>query len=371
MENNSIKRIAFFMPHLLPGGAERVMLILANQFVSQGFQVDFLFVKAIGHFVSRLSPMINIVDMHAAKMIFSVFQLAVYLRRQKPDVLFSTLHPTNVASILAKMISRTNTRVVLRVSTTVSAQRYAPWKKWLVRQLLSFFYSRADQVIAVSNGVASDLHSYLKLDVSKISRIYNPTITQEIFDKSMEPIPHPWFTPHHAPVIIGVGRLILDKGFAHLLEAFALVRSVMPAKLVLIGDGPERLNLNNLAQKLNVQDDFSIIGFVENPFAYMKRAALFVLPSRREGLPNALIEAMACGCPVISTDSPGGAREILRDGQYGDLVPLDSSELLVDAILRNLNGNVKSVDPGWLEQFKMEYVAKQYLSVLSGGASVH
>jgi glycosyltransferase involved in cell wall biosynthesis len=367
MSQSSPKRIAFFMPNLFQGGAERVMLTLANQFATQDIQVDFILAKAKGQFLNRLSPKINVLDLQAVKTIFSVFRLAAYLRKQTPDVLFSTLHPSNIVALLAKTMSGTNVRIIVRVGTTVSAQRYAPWKKWFVRHVLAFCYSRVDQVVAVSNSVAADLQSYLKINPSKIVTIYNPTITDEFLEQSAEVVSHPWFQPAQPPVIIGAGRLIVDKGFADLISAFALVRASTNAKLAILGDGTERSHLELLAKELEIENDFSILGYVENPFAYMKRAALFVMPSLREGLPNVLIEAMACGCPVISTDCPGGAKEILNNGKYGDLIPVRDPKSLADAIVRNLRGDTKKVDVEWLNRFKLEYVARQYFHLLFEG----
>lgn len=367
MSQSSLKRIAFFMPHLFQGGAERVMLTLANQFATQDIQVDFILAKAKGQFLNRLSPKINVLDLQAGKTVFSVFRLVAYLRKQKPDVLFSTLHPSNIVTLVAKMISGTDVRVVVRVATTVSAQKYTSWRKWLVRTVLAFFYSRADKVVAVSNSVAVDLQNYLKINPSKIVSIYNPTITDELLEKSDEFVSHPWFQSGQPPVIIGVGRLTADKGFADLVRSFAIVRSSTIARLVILGDGIERSHLELLARELEIESDFSILGYVENPFAYLKSAALFAIPSLWEGLPNALIEAMACDCPVISTDCPGGAKEILNNGKYGDLVPVGDPKSLADAIVRNLRGNTKKVDVEWLNQFKLEYVARQYIHVLFEG----
>ncbi len=367
MSHNSLKRIAFFMPSLHAGGAERVMVTLANQFAAQGIQVDFVLAKAKGQFLNRLSPEVNVLDLQAIKTIFSVFRLATYLRRQTPDVLFSTLHPSNIVALLAKTISGTNVRVIVRVGTTVSAQKYTLWIKWLVRRVLTYFYSRADRVVAVSNSVAADLQDYLKISPSKIVSIYNPTITKEFLEQSSEFISDPWFQPGQPRVILGVGRLIADKGFADLVSSFALVRASINARLVILGDGIERSTLELLARELGIENDFSILGYVENPFAYMKHAALFVMSSLREGLPNALIEAMACDCPVISTDCPGGAREILNNGKYGDLVPVGDPKALADAILRNLNGDIKKADSEWLNRFKLEYAAQEYFQVLFEG----
>ena len=137
-------------------------------------------------------------------------------------------------------------------------------------------------------------------------------------------------------MILAAGRLHVSKDFPTLLRAFSLVRKEIPSRLVILGEGEKRKELEDLAQELGIRKDHDLPGFVENPYKYMKHATVFVLSSQWEGFGNVLVEAMACGCPVISTDCPSGPREILRDGEYGVLVPPKDSEKLAQGILRVL-----------------------------------
>jgi len=188
-----------------------------------------------------------------------------------------------------------------------------------------------------------------------------------------EPVNHSWLGQALAsnlaiPVILGLGRLSQEKDFPTLIRAFAIVRQEMPCRLVILGEGKDRQQLEELAHNLDERGeaaaDVSIPGFVENPFAYMSKAAVFVLSSAFEGLPGSLIQAMACGCPVVSTDCPQGLAEILKAGEYGYLVPIGDAQAMADAIRRVLSGDVLKPPPEWLLEFEAEPVLRQYLSVM-------
>jgi glycosyltransferase involved in cell wall biosynthesis len=196
--------------------------------------------------------------------------------------------------------------------------------------------------------------------------IYNPVIDAALYAKADAPVEHPWFQPNQPPVVLAAGRLVALKGYDTLLRAFARVRQETFARLVILGEGPERPNLERLAAELGVAADVDMPGFDPNPFRYMKRAGVFVLSSRCEGLPNVLIQALACGCPVVSTDCPSGPSEILDGGRYGALVPVDDVEAMAGAIVRALLGQVAPAPSAWLEQFRVEVVAEQYLRVMLG-----
>jgi glycosyltransferase involved in cell wall biosynthesis len=189
-------------------------------------------------------------------------------------------------------------------------------------------------------------------------------ITPGLIDKAKILPDHPWFAEHAPPVILGVGRLEAVKDFSTLLRAFALVRSQKPARLLILGEGEQRILLENLARELNIEQDVRIPGYVADSISYMKRCSVFVLSSLYEGLPGAMIEALASGCQVISTDCPGGAREILGNGEYGDLVPVGNPEAMAHAICEILGGKYRNVDRKWLEQFELNHVTDQTLKTI-------
>ena len=194
-------------------------------------------------------------------------------------------------------------------------------------------YLHADAIVAVSNGVADDLANVVGLPRECVTTIYNPTVHPQLLALAQARLEHPWFAAGAPPVVLGVGRLGKSKDFPTLIKAFARLRTERPARLLILG-GTDKVSkwdesrdqLMALAAELGVVDDVSLPGFVANPFAYMTRAAVFVLSSQYEGFPNVLVEALACGCPVVSTDCPSGPSEILDKGKYGRLVPCRDPE---------------------------------------------
>jgi glycosyltransferase involved in cell wall biosynthesis len=232
-----------------------------------------------------------------------------------------------------------------------------------------YFYPWADAIVAVSKGVADDLAGAARLPRDRIKVIYNPVVTEVLFRKAEEPLEHPWFLPGCPPVILGVGRLTAAKDFPTLTRAFARVRESQSARLLILGEGKERDSLEKLVRELGLERDVSMPGFVDNPYAYMRRSSLFVLSSAWEGLPTVLIEAMACGCQVISTNCPSGPEEILDGGKYGELVRVGDAEAMSSAMLRALSNIPKRVTLKWVDQFRSETVICQYLNCILDDSS--
>lgn len=204
---------------------------------------------------------------------------------------------------------------------------------WLMR----WVYPWADSVVAVSQGVADDLVRTLGIDATRVKVIYNPVVDETLFDKAKQPLEHPWFKQGEPPVVLAVGRLTEQKDFETLIRAFAVVRAKRVVRLLILGEGELRFQLETLVNQLGLKDDVALPGFVANPFGYMARASVFVLSSRWEGLPTVLLEAMACGAQVVSTDCPSGPREILEDGKWGLLVPVENVSTLAQAITLKLD----------------------------------
>jgi len=197
---------------------------------------------------------------------------------------------------------------------------------------MRLLYRRPDVIVAVSHGVADSLVKRLGIARENIKVVYNPVVDEGIQEKSTEDVDHSWFLPGAPPVILGVGRLIKQKDFRTLIEAFSLLRKRRQVRLMILGEGGEREALHQLIEQLDLSNDVQMPGFVANPFKYMRRAKMFVLSSVFEGLGNVLIEAMACGTPVISTDCPSGPAEILQGGRWGRLVDVGDVSGMAQAI---------------------------------------
>jgi len=362
------KNVAFFLPSLGGGGAERVIVNLAQGFAGRGLKVDLVLAKAEGAYLSQIPLQVRVVDLGARRVLCSLPGLVRYLRRERPQAMLSTLNHANIIALWAKKLAHVPTRLVVREANTVSmeATNVATLKGKLMPHLIRIFYPWADAIVANSRGVAEDLMKLTGLPPDNIKVIYNPVVTPELFVKAEEPLDHPWFGPGEPPVILGVGRLTKQKDFPTLIRTFALVRKERPARLMILGEGEERPNLEALVRELGLEEDVALPGFVENPYKYMKRAAVFVLSSRWEGLPNALIEALALGAPVVATDCHGGPREILEDGKWGHLVPIGDIEALAKAILNVLYK--PELQEGAIERvtqlFGLDYVIMEYLKAM-------
>lgn len=200
----------------------------------------------------------------------------------------------------------------------------------------------------------------------KVRVIYNPVVDDRLFAMAAEPPSHAWAGANDKPLILGVGRLSAEKDFATLLRAFRLVRNARPARLAILGEGKERHALEQMVDELGLQAHVSLPGFVANPFSVMSRASVFVLSSRFEGLPNALIQALALGVPLVSTDCPSGPREVLEDGRYGTLVPVGDAERMAEGILdRMQRAHIVMEQQTASARFRVHNVTQNYLALFS------
>lgn len=337
--NSKDTKIALFIPSLRGGGAERVMVNLANEFSERGIFVDLVVANVEGPYIDIVSTKVNIVNLSQAKVLFSLPKLVKYLRCSSPSVLLSTMSHANVIAILATMLTGNKNRIYVREANTISQifLKKSSVNRFFWYTLLRFFYKKATAVIAPSQGVASDFEREISLNSGTVNVIYNPVVTPELAILANEKLTHPWLESPCSPVLLAVGRLTLQKDYPTLLKAFKIVREKIDAKLIILGEGEDRGKLEHMAIDLGVSDYVDMYGFVKNPFNFMKSADLFVLSSLWEGLPNTLIQAMACGCQVVATDCPSGPLEILNNGEHGSLVPVGDEGRLSVAILDRLN----------------------------------
>lgn len=363
-------KIAIFLPSLGGGGVERVMVNLTRGFTEKGIQVDLVLTKAEGPYLAEVTEKARVVDLRARRVLFSLPKLAHYLRSERPTVLLAGPRHANIVALWAKRLSCVRTRVVI---SEHNALRQSVWRARTVRSkalplLMRWFYPWADAIVAVSQGVAHQLAEITRVPPEKVRVIYNPVITPELLSKADEPLDHPWFQPDEPPVLLGVGRLSKQKDFPLLVRAFAQVRKEYLARLMILGEGEDRPKLEGLIRELGLEADVALPGFVDNPYKYMKRAAVFVLSSRWEGFGNVLVEAMAVGTPVISTDCRSGPAEILEEDRWGRLVPVGDAEKLADAIRDCLRQDLREDRRGASEHgqrtFGLDSAVEKYIEVL-------
>ena len=365
-------RIAVFLQDLYGGGAERVMLALATGIARRGYPVDLVLVRREGAYVDDIPPGIRVVELGTRRTVNSVVALARYLRRERPAVLLTALVHVNIAALLARLLAGGRTRIAITEHNQISRNMGAKASSTLrmAYRLVPYLYPRAAKIIAVSGGVADDLTRFARLDRGRIDVAHNPVVTPDLLVRAAEPVNHPWFAEGEPPVILGVGRLSPQKDFANLLLAFARVRAKRPARLLILGEGALRPDLEQLADELGISKDVQLPGFVDNPMAFMAKASLFVLSSQFEGLPTVLIEAIACGTNTVSTDCPSGPREILEDGRLGGLVPVGDSEALARTIEQALDNPVPAeLLRAKAEEFTVERAVDRYLELLQPAAA--
>lgn len=373
------RRIAILSPSLAGQGAERKALYIASGLLDRGHEVDFLLQRPIFHYpeevpgrariyfssersdprtrenLGRISgttrplvpdplpwrvryPRIGIsMQLRPSQLPFLTSTrlprwaagVAAYLDRERPDALLAMNVLAAAAATMATHIAQRPIRTVATLHESLNRRRL------LRRARCSYPY--ADSVVGVSHGVSTEFAKITGLKCGQPQVIYNPVVSENIEHRSREPANHPWLDSPELPVILAIGKLNKRKNFPLLLAAFARLLTHRPARLLVLGDGRMKPKLLALTKRLGIEESVDFPGFKENPFAFLAKADLFVLSSRHEALPTVLIEAMACGCPVVSTDCPFGPREILEEGRFGPLVPVGDSEALAAAMVRVLD----------------------------------
>ncbi len=328
-----VRRVVLYSPDLSAGGAERVALNLLEALSGPDLQVSLLVNRMEGPLLEHLPPGAAVVSLGASRTAAAFWPLVRFLRRERPDVLVSFLSFNNILAVWANLVAGRPSRVVTTIHAPLSFETAAPPSPqfrlvpWLYRVTLP----RAAAVVAVSRGVGADLCRTLSREIG-FSVIHNPVVTPRLLALSRQEVDHPWFAPGQDPVILSVGRLHDCKDPRLLVEAFALLPASWRARLVMFGEGPLRSELEALIAQRGLAGRAVLLGGTANPWRFMARARVLVLSSRHEGFGNVLVEAMATGLPVISTDCPYGPTEILGGGRWGRLVPVGDPGALASAM---------------------------------------
>ncbi|GEM47593.1 glycosyltransferase [Deinococcus cellulosilyticus] len=364
-----MKKVVMLIPDLSGGGAERIFINLANEIANnhKNYKVwVIVFEAGDDSYKDLIKNTVQIINLNTRSR-FAVFPLFAKLREIKPDYVLATRTLANllavVVGLMLKIIGQ-RTKIVLREANTLSVygNASAGAKAKIVDKLVGILYPRADSLIAVSEGVRLDLEQNFHVKKHKIKTINNPLLDHIEDLEAIAPI------KVDKPYILGVGRFAPQKDFNTLIMAFSEVRKHRDCKLVLLGKGALKDEYLQLAESLGCKQDIEMPGFVSNPIPYFRGAEVFVLSSKWEGLPGVLIQALAYGSKVVSTDCPSGPREILEDGRLGGLVPIGSPQLLADQILESMSKE----PPVLKERFAYMYDkygigpnTKRYLEVLN------
>ena len=323
------------------GGVERMLVNTMNGLSDAGVRLDFLVSRTDGPYLDALSPEIRLRELGRRPQDIPR-SLDAYLRERRPPRLMTAKLRDDALAVAARRRSGVDMRVYFRVGNPLvhrlRQRSFNPIRRWWQVHRLRQLYRHADACIAVSRGIADDLSQGLGVPPERVHTLPNPTVTATLGERAREPAAHPWLTGDTGiPVVLAAGGLRAQKDFPTLLRAFAEVRRSRACRLIILGRGRQQQRLLRLAARLGVGEDFDLPGWVSNPHAWMARAAVFVLSSRWEGSPNALVEAAALGVPLVATDCISGPREILQGGRYGELVPVGHSTAMADAIARMLD----------------------------------
>lgn len=328
--------------------------------------MDIVLPSTKGPYLDEVAAEIRVVDLATTSAKRSLRKLIKYLRVSQPEVMISALDHANTVAILAGILARTKTRIVVSVRSVPTAvyREDQSVRRWFMLQVIRVLYPFADMIIANSKAASEDLSDSLGIPFHKLRVIYNPLDLEGIRKLSGELVEHSWAGSNEPPVVVSIGSLAVLKDFPTLIRAFAIVRKTRECRLVILGEGPDRYALESLIDDLGLKPDVYLPGFVSNPFPWLKAAAVFVSSSLTEGCPNALLQALACNTAIVSTDCAGGSAEVLENGRWGTLVPIRNAEVMAEAILNTLEANQEPDLTQRAKDFAMKNVAAEYLNVM-------
>jgi len=356
---------AFFLPNLHGGGAEKMALALVRGFASCGVRCRLVLANALSDYGPQDD--LEIVDLGCRRLALAGLALAGWLQRERPPWLLAGMTQSNCLALGTRMLCRTTTRIIVRQENVISQVAKMPHSAFtgLCLRLVPHLYPRADAIIAISNGVAHDLAAFARLPPSRIRTIYNPACPTE--RELLGPLAnHRWLGPgKDRPVVVAAGRLTGVKDFHSAIRAFALLRSKRPVRLIILGQGPLKSDLAALAGSLGCAADVDLAGFHPEPCAVMRGCDLFLLSSLSEGFGNVLVEALACGLRIVSTDCPGGPGEILDHGTYGRLVPVGDPAAMAAAMLAALDEPASPLARRRAVAFSQRTIAAQHLQAIA------
>jgi exopolysaccharide biosynthesis WecB/TagA/CpsF family protein len=331
--------IALFMHDFSGGGVERMRLALASALVARGLCVSLVVVRVEGPLRRQVPPGIAVHNLRCSRTIQACAKLRRYILDAEPDFLISSLDHNNVVALCAGIWARARTRVIICQHNALSQELHEGLKYRAIPVLYWLLQSSAAAIVAVSDGVGRDLVRTARLPPDRVTVISNPVVPDtDDPPHCPSPPPHKWFTDP-IPVFVLVGRLVAQKDPTTLIRAFTARLAWGPARLIVLGDGPLRPSMERLVTAAGIGAQVHFAGYVDNPRDWMACAAALVLTSRHEGFGNVVVEALACGTPVIATDCPHGPAEILGDGVYGELVAVGDAAAIACAMSRDLRAS--------------------------------
>jgi len=371
MAANDPLRVLWVLPSLAGGGAERAVATLLTHLDRASVQPHLALFRAEGPFLAAVANQVPLTDLSASHRLDPrlMINLAQTLRRLKPAVTVAVLRYCSLLTTLAYLLAGRPGRLVINEQNHPSQEMALYGGAWFKRPVMRWAYQRADRVVAISKGIRTDLIDNFGITAGRVTIISNPVADAAVRRLGQGEAHHPWLAGPH-PVLVSVGRLHPQKGFDLLLQALARLQAVEPeARLIIVGEGPQRTFLEQEIQRLGLAERVALVGFQDNPYRYMAHATLFVLPSRYEGFGIVLAEALTLGVPVVATDCPGGVAEVLAGGQAGVLVPVGDETALAGALQRlmedeALQNRLRRAGPAQAQKYAARTVAQDYTKLL-------
>ena len=360
-----MKKISILIPNLEIGGAERVAINLANGFVDKGYSVDIVLMEHKGLLLKELNSCVKVFNLNSKRIRNIFIPLIIYIFRSRPNCLLVSMWPLTVISILIKIIFQFKMKIIVSEHTTWSKSfLYSNLvTRFFLIKTISYLFPKADGVIAVSRGVAKDIESIIKKKIIKMHVIYNPIVDLNYLKINPYGITFSEWNYGNHYKILAVGTLKKVKDYPTLIQAIELVSRKINVKLLILGEGRKSIEL--MIANLNLEKNIYLMGAVTNPRPYYEISDLFVLSSRYEGFGNVLVEALSFGIPVVSTDCDYGPREILENGRYGDLVPVNSYIELASGIIKSLSSiHNKDLLIQRASYFSIDRSVNEYLKVI-------
>jgi len=359
------KKIMIFIYRLGGGGAARTILNIVNYLDRQKFEPILVTLDFTYDYEQFVKEDVTFIKLNTRRLRSAIIPLAKLIRKIRPDLLFSTIPNYNTVTILAKLLSFTPTKLIVREAAFLGGNT----KENIKLKLYGFLYRFAHRVVSLSHGVKENLIDRYGVKRDKIQVIYNPVDLQHIDEQAKADLPkkyHNFHAKNDKKVIVTAGRLVKEKDQETLIKAFAQVQKDIASDLIILGEGELEETLKKLAEQLNIENSVHFVGFQNNPYAFFKRADLFVLTSLTEGFGHVFVEAMATGTPIVSTRCNPGAEEVLENGKYGLIADVGDVEAIAEkmtAVLqKSAEEHAEMVQKGYrrAEQFNVSTIISQY-----------
>jgi glycosyltransferase involved in cell wall biosynthesis len=362
------EHLTFFLASLEGGGIQKATTRLLRELIRRDIRTTLVVINGSGPTRKEVPEGCVLIDLHHTRTRFAFISLFKYLVNEKPSVGISSQTHLNVLMIIIRFLSGYPKHLVVREHNTFSEENikigglFERSRVWLIRLLYRF----SSEFVAVSKSVAISINQYAKYK-KDIRVIQNGIAVNEIRELKSHPPDHPWLeNGGNKKIIVGIGRLSRQKNFSDLLIAFSRIKDPKQARLLILGEGAELENLQTLSRELQIEDRVDFPGYIENPYPILAQADVFVSPSKWEGFGNVVLEALACGAPIVATDCPGGPADILEGKPFARIVPLDDAHAMAEAIEEQMMYKTDRTQIiQYAQQFSIGTTAQQYIDMTS------